>query len=139
MAATNDKRKREDETVLESGEVQTHETKRRRVVSPSPDKKNAHEEYTKQVTENLLRKEVSDKVTGTMDDKARLHVVEIRKVSTSTSLAEAIEKVAREIRIEVGEVADEVERVLDLVGGPGREASERGQLLGLYKAPLRGP
>ena len=37
------------------------------------------------------------------------------------------------------EVVDEIERVLDLVGDAGGELAERGELLGLHQAVLRGP
>ena len=37
-----------------------------------------------------------------------------------------------------GEIVDEIERVLDLVGDAGGELAERGQLLGLHQPVLRG-
>ena len=49
------------------------------------------------------------------------------------------EQVGRQLGVELGEVGDEVERVLDLVGQPGREPAERGQLLGLDELALHGP
>ena len=44
-----------------------------------------------------------------------------------------------EVDAERREIVDEIERVLDFVGDPGGQLAERGELLGLDQAVLRGP
>ena len=51
---------------------------------------------------------------------------------------EEIVQLVDELCRQRGEIVDEIQRILDLVGDAGGELAERGQLLGLHQAILRG-
>ena len=63
--------------------------------------------------------------------RARLSV----DLHSAKSFPQFVDQFDRDTR----EIVDEIERVLDLVGDTGGQLTERGQLLGLDQAVLRGP
>ena len=65
--------------------------------------------------------------------------ISARSFSSSGAASSSSPQLVDQFARQRGEVVDEVERVLDLVRDAGGELAERGELLRLHEAVLRGP
>ena len=59
------------------------------------------------------------------------------QLTIQASAVECLAQLVNELNRDAGEIVDEIERVLDLVGDPGGQLAQGGELLGLDQAVLR--